>query len=174
VAIVPLVESGFPEPPTRGRNDIEVATGKAAVIAALSRAPAVGLSSAFEVEALGRGRGGLTRRLPDPWPHDRNGLAGELQRLYVDLERGGHLSHDDRRASFRCLICLAWPDMTTHIVEGVVEGRLARSLDRTASFAACFVPDGERGVLASLDKQRRRACSAQERAIRLLRDEMLG
>ena len=171
VEILSLVDVAWPEPRTRGRDLAEIATGKAAVIAAYTNRPTVGIAASFEIDALRRYSGGGPRRhFPDPWPHSEEQLVSELNHACEELDRCGYLGPDDRGAYFHCVMCLAWPDAETRMFESFVDGQIAPAIaEGAATFGHYFVPDGEQMTLAQMDSDRRSIYSHHKRAIRLVR-----
>lgn len=78
----------------------------------------LGDDSGLEVDALGGAPGVQSNRWAGP-----NTTAADRNRLL--LERLKDLPGDQRGARFRCVIALIGPDGQEHLVDGVVEGRIA-------------------------------------------------
>ncbi|HEX8231397.1 MAG TPA: RdgB/HAM1 family non-canonical purine NTP pyrophosphatase [Chloroflexia bacterium] len=100
----------------------------------------LGDDSGLEVDAMDGGPGVHSNRWAGP-----NTNAADRNRLL--LERLENVPDEARTARFRCAIALIEPDGTEHIVEGTVEGRIARELRGSGGFGydpLFELPDGRR------------------------------
>ncbi|MDQ5823887.1 MAG: RdgB/HAM1 family non-canonical purine NTP pyrophosphatase [Chloroflexota bacterium] len=100
----------------------------------------LGDDSGLEVDAMDGGPGVHSNRWAGP-----NTNAADRNRLL--LERLANVPDEARTARFRCAIALIEPDGTEHLVEGTVEGRIARELRGSGGFGydpLFELPDGRR------------------------------
>jgi XTP/dITP diphosphohydrolase len=88
----------------------ENAIAKALAVALASGLPALGDDSGLEVDALDGGPGVLSARL----------AASDGERIATLLARLANAG--DRRARFRCVVALAWPDGRVETAEGTCAG----------------------------------------------------
>jgi XTP/dITP diphosphohydrolase len=129
----------------------------------------LGDDSGLEVDALGGAPGVHSNRWagPNTTAEDRNHLL--LQRLEK-------VPDDQRTARFRCVIALISPDGQEHIVEGTVEGRIARDIVGSGGFGydpIFELPGGKR--MAQLTPDEKNALShrgvAGKRVVEVLKSE---
>src|SRR5262245_23248325 len=80
IEMASLTDAGLPEPSSGSTRDpLHIATRKAAVVAALTTTPAVGLARGFYIDPMLRwGGGGPQWSWPVPWPYESEALAAEL------------------------------------------------------------------------------------------------
>jgi XTP/dITP diphosphohydrolase len=97
---------------------------KARVYAEQSSLLTLADDSGLEVEAL-QGRPGVhsARYAPDS--------PARIQKLLAEMQ---NVPDDQRRAQFRCVICLAWPDGRTAITQGSCPGWIAHEPRGTHGF----------------------------------------
>lgn len=100
----------------------------------------LGDDSGLEVDALGGAPGIYSNRWagPNTTASDRNSYL---------LERLKDTPDEERTARFRCVIALVSPDGGEHLVEGVVEGRIAHEPEGSGGFGydpVFELPDGRR------------------------------
>jgi XTP/dITP diphosphohydrolase len=149
---------GVSLPEETGTTYVENAAAKARAAALATGLPALADDSGLEVDALGGAPGVRSARFAES-------DAARIRRLLTALV--GAL---DRRARFRCVVVLAWPDGREDDAEGVVEGRiaLAEAGERGFGYDPIFVA-GELGVTfaaaTAADKAR---VSHRARAVRAL------
>jgi XTP/dITP diphosphohydrolase len=111
----------------------------------------LGDDSGLEVDALGGGPGVQSNRWAGP------GTTVDTRNMRL-LEVLNEVPDERRTARFRCVIALIAPDGTEHIVEGVVEGRIAREPKGSGGFGydPLFVlEDGRRMSELSPDEKNR-------------------
>ena len=168
-----LTDVGLPEPSGSTRGPLQSATRKAAVVAAVTATPAVGLARGFYIDPMLRwGGGGPQWSWPLPWPHQNDALAAELWEAHHALDGMGYCGPDDRGAYFRTLLCLAWPDAHSLTFEGRAPGQFGvyghrhKPDDLVADY---FVPDDETVPLASLMDEARQLSPDQEQAFEAFR-----
>ena len=147
---------GLPE--EDGVTYVENALLKARAVAAATRLPALADDSGLEVDALSGAPGVRSARFA---PTD----AARIARL-LDALRGAV----DRRARFRCVVALAWPDGRTEHAEGVCTGRIAERADGVGGFGydPVFVADELGRTFAAATREEKARVSHRARAVRAL------
>src|SRR5215510_5457240 len=107
VEVMSLTDVGLPEPSGSARDPLRNATRKAAVVAAITYTPAIGLARWFHIDPLVRwGGGGPQWSWSIPWPYENEVLATELWEAHHALSGMGYCGPNDRGAYFRTLLCL--------------------------------------------------------------------
>ncbi|MEA2717277.1 MAG: XTP/dITP diphosphohydrolase [Actinomycetota bacterium] len=169
--LLPDVEL-VPRPPAVGEVDETEDTLegnarlKARAVASVAGEPAVADDTGLEVDALGGRPGVLAAR-----------FAGEAA-TYADnvalllAELSGWSSPGDRRARFRTVALVAWPDGREVVAHGVVEGHIALEARGGGGFGydPVFVPDGGDGrTFAEMTAEEKAAVSHRARAFGALR-----
>jgi XTP/dITP diphosphohydrolase len=136
---------------------------KARAVAQVLGVPAIADDSGIEVDALDGGPGPRSARFAGEGASDTDNLA-KLIGLVAEMEP------DARRARYRCVAAIAWPDGRTMHAEGACEGTLIRQPrgDRGFGYDPVFVPQGERRTMAELGDQEKDAVSHRGRAFRAL------
>jgi XTP/dITP diphosphohydrolase len=175
-SVLSLTDVCLPEPSGAGTTALDYATRKASAVAWFSNMPALGFAQDFCISPLLR----YSDDCPKwtwPLPHScaSSKIYAEIKKADDELNRGGYCGPDDRGAFFRCVLCLAWPDMENLVLEARIEGQLGtiglrESPNSTDVFTDYFVPDGEARTINSLPRAARKRYSAFRRAIALLRD----
>ena len=133
---------------------------KAAAIVAATGEPAVADDTGLEVSALGGAPGVHTARFAGPsasYADNRRKLLSSLTGV------------EDRRARFRTVAMVVWPDGAELAVEGTCDGTIAAAERGTAGFGydAVFVPDeGDGRTFAEMSDAEKHALSARGRAFR--------
>jgi XTP/dITP diphosphohydrolase len=133
------------------------AVAKARAVAAATALPALGEDSGLEVEALGGAPGIHSAR----WaPTDRERVAKLLDALRAATGAA-------RRARFRCVAALVWPDGRTITAEGECAGRIAGAPVGRGGFGydPVFVPDGLDETFAAAAAEVKQRLSHRARAI---------
>lgn len=157
----PLPE-GVTMPEETGSTYEENAALKACTIAAQLRLPALADDSGLEVDAL-EGQPGV--------------YSARFGGVQSDLERNTYLldklrDKEDRRARFRSVVILAYPDGDMESYEGTVEGHLLEGPRGSGGFGydPLFVPEGETQgrTLAELSVEEKRAVSHRGAALQQL------
>jgi XTP/dITP diphosphohydrolase len=152
----------LPEPVEDGATLLDNARIKARAVMAATGEPAVADDTGLEVEALGGAPGVFTAR-----------YAGE-DATYEDnwrklLSELGDRS--DRRARWRTVALVAWPDGSETWQEGTCDGTIAPTARGNNGFGydPVFVPDeGDGRTFAELDPDEKNALSHRGRAFRAL------
>ncbi len=135
---------------------------KAVAIATATGQPAVADDTGLEVDALGGRPGVHTAR----YAGERATYADNRARLLGELAGA-----DDRRARFRTVAAVVWPDGRELLVDGVCDGTIARQARGSGGFGydAVFVPDGGDGrTFAETDEAAKHRLSSRGRAFRAL------
>jgi XTP/dITP diphosphohydrolase len=145
---------------------------KARALAAATGEAAVADDTGLEVDALGGAPGVWSARYSGEGATYESNVA----KLLAELERVGAVGVD-RRARFRTVALVAWPDGAEVAAEGVVEGVIADSPRGTAGFGydPVFVPLGEGTdgrTFAELSADEKAAVSHRGRAFRALADRL--
>jgi XTP/dITP diphosphohydrolase len=178
IEVASLTDVGLPEPSGSSRDPLRNATRKAAVVAALTTTPAVGLARGFYIDPLLRwGGGGPQWSWPLPWTRESDALAAELWEAHHALDGMGYCGPDDRGAYFRTVLCLVWPDAQSQTFEGRAAGQFGvlghrhKPGDLVADY---FVPDGETVPLASLTDESRQLFPDQDQAFDAFRKALFA
>ena len=139
---------------------------KAAAIAAATGAAAVADDTGLEVDALGGRPGVRTAR------YAGDGASDAANRALLLRELG---AATDRRARFRTVAMVVWPDGRELAVDGTCEGAIATTERGTGGFGydAVFVPDDGRGAtFAEMGAAAKHSMSHRGRAFRALLDAL--
>jgi XTP/dITP diphosphohydrolase len=141
---------------------------KAAAIAAATGEAAVADDTGLEVVALGGRPGVHTGR----YAGDHATYAENRAKLLAELA-----DVEDRRARFRTVAVVVWPDGQELAAEGVCDGRIATAERGTRGFGydPLFVPEGGGGrTFAEMSDGDKHALSHRGRAFRALVDALAG
>jgi XTP/dITP diphosphohydrolase len=113
---------------------------KAVALASATGLPAVADDTGLEVEALGGAPGVYSARFAG----EGSTYADNVAMLVAELARVGAVTPDSRRARFRSVAFVAWPDGTELWVEGEVSGVIAPDPRGDGGFGydPLFAPDG--------------------------------
>jgi XTP/dITP diphosphohydrolase len=145
---------------------------KAQAVADATNLPAVADDTGLEVDALGGAPGVYSAR----YAGDDVTYADNVAKLLTDLaalDDGG----GERRARFRTVALVTFPDGGEIWAEGTVDGRIAAFPKGTGGFGydAVFVPDeGDGRTFAEMAPDEKNAVSHRGRAFRSLADELAG
>jgi len=153
-----------------GDTLLENARLKAQAVAAFAGLPAVADDTGLEVDALGGDPGVRTARYAGEGASYADNVAKLLSELSALPDRGG-----GRRARFRTVALVWFPDGTEVWAEGLVEGVIADEARGTAGFGydPVFVPDGGDGrTFAEMDGPEKHQTSHRGRAFRALGDRL--
>lgn len=161
--LAPVVEDGA----TFDDNAVKKARAFAEATLMLTLADDSGL----EVKALGGAPGVRSARFAGEHATDAENNAALLRALE-------EVSHDERLARFRCILCLVDPwapgGAATTTVQGTCEGRIALSPKGAGGFGydpLFLVGDGDR-TIAELSDQEKNAISHRARAVQELRNRI--
>jgi XTP/dITP diphosphohydrolase len=134
---------------------------KAGAVAAATGSPAIADDTGLEVEALGGAPGVRTGRFARVGATDRENWTKLLDALSGVQER---------RARFRTVALVAWPDGSEVWAEGTCDGEIAE-LPRGArgwGYDSVFVPLGDHRTFAEMSLEEKDALSHRGRALRAL------
>ena len=169
---------GLPEPAETGTTFAENALIKARAAAEAAQLPALADDSGLSVAALG-GRPGVYTA---DWA-ERQWFEGEVGRdWYMAMGKVEGLLCEqgpgvDRSAWFSCVLALAWPDGTSAVYEGRVDGTLTWPPRGTLGFGydPVFVPVGGALTFAELDPAEKHRISHRAAAFaKLVADQFPG
>ena len=133
---------------------------KAEALCLAAGEPALADDTGLEVLALGGAPGVLSARFAGP----AASYADNVAKLLRDLD-----GVDDRRARFRTVIVVVFPDGREVVAEGSVDGTIATAARGGAGFGydPVFVPDGGDGrTFAEMSAAEKNAVSHRGRAVR--------
>ncbi|MCY1703302.1 RdgB/HAM1 family non-canonical purine NTP pyrophosphatase [Deinococcus sp. SL84] len=157
--LMPL-PAGIAMPEETGTTYEENASLKACTIATRLGLPALADDSGIEVDALDGQPGVYSARFGD--------CASDTERNTYLLDRLRGKS--DRRAHFRSVVILAYPDGDMECYEGVVSGTLLEGPRGTQGFGydPLFVPDGETRSFGEMSVEEKRPLSHRGLALKKL------
>lgn len=152
--------AGITMPAETGTTYEENASLKACTVAARLGLPALADDSGLEVDALDGQPGVYSARFGG------NVTDNERNALLLDKLRG----KADRRARFRAVVILAYPDGDMEVYGGEVGGTLLEGPRGQGGFGydPLFVPDGETRTLAEMTLVEKRALSHRGAALQQL------
>ena len=164
VEIVSAAALGLPEPPEIETTFLGNARIKAQAAARASGLPALADDSGIEVEALGGAPGVHTADWAET-AHGRN-FTQAMTRTWkaLEAERAEH----PRRAQFRCVLVLAWPDGHDEVFEGTIAGRCVWPVRGFIGhgYDPMFEPDGYDQTFGEMDRWAKNALSHRGAAMR--------
>jgi XTP/dITP diphosphohydrolase len=140
---------------------------KAVAIAHAVGEPAVADDTGLEVDALGGAPGVRSAR----YAGEDATYADNVARLLAELAAVDARTPKQRRARFRTVALVRWPDGTEVAVDGVVDGHLTLDPRGEAGFGydPLFVPDdGDGRTFAEMTSAEKHAVSHRGRAFRAL------
>ena len=152
----------IPEPVEDADTLLGNARIKARAVVAATGEPAVADDTGLEVDALGGAPGVLTAR----YAGDDVTYEDNWRKLLRELG-----DSTDRRAVWRTVALVAWPDGSETWAEGTCEGTIVREARGTEGFGydPVFVPDeGDGRTFAELTREEKNAVSHRGRAFRSL------
>nr|BAL52974.1 nucleoside-triphosphatase [uncultured Acetothermia bacterium]BAL59242.1 nucleoside-triphosphatase [Candidatus Acetothermum autotrophicum] len=158
VRLLTCRECSFSDVLEDGRTFEENARKKAREICAETGLPVLAEDSGLEVPALGGAPGVQSARFAGPHKDDR----ANIEKLLDVMRNIG-----DRRAWFRCVAVLAFPDGQECVSEGILEGKIAHAPAGAWGFGydPIFIPDGFSSTLAELEPQMKNKISHRRRAL---------
>lgn len=141
-----------------GKTFAENARKKAQEICAQTGLPVLAEDSGLEVHALGGAPGVESARFAGVHKDNRANIEKLLEMLK---------DKEDRRARFRCVAVLVFPDGREFLSEGVLEGQITRSPRGTGGFGydPVFIPHGYAQTLAELGPEIKNRISHRRRAL---------
>jgi XTP/dITP diphosphohydrolase len=138
--VVSAGDLGLPEPDETGTTFIENARIKAHASAQGSGLPSLADDSGLCVDALGGDPGVYTAN----WAGPGRDFSVGMRRVEDSLQAANATSPAERRGQFRATLCLAFPDGSERIYEGVAPGTLVWPPRGEIGFGfdPVFMPDG--------------------------------
>ena len=148
---------GIALPPESETSYADNAVAKARAVAIATGLPALGDDSGLEVDGLGGGPGVLSARYADT----------DAERVRKLLAALADAPADGRRARFRCVVAVVWPDGRTETAEGTAAGSIARTPRGEGGFGydPVFVPDELRCTFAEASREEKQRLSHRARAV---------
>ncbi len=149
-----------------GETLLDNARLKARALAGVTGLPAVADDTGLEVDALGGEPGVYSARYAGEGATYADNVAKLLASLAALVDVDG-----DRRARFRTVALVAWPDGTETWAEGSVEGTITPEVRGSAGFGydPVFVPDeGDGRTFAEMRPEEKHGLSHRGRAFRAL------
>jgi XTP/dITP diphosphohydrolase len=140
---------------------------KASAISGATGRPALADDTGFEVEALGGAPGVFAAR----YAGEHASYADNVAKVLAELARVGATEVGRRRARFRTVALLRWPDGRELVASGAVAGHVAARPSGAGGFGydPVFVPDeGDGRSFAAMAPAEKHAISHRGRAFRAL------
>jgi XTP/dITP diphosphohydrolase len=163
--------ASVPEVVEDGRTLVDNARLKARALADATGLPAVADDTGLEVMALDGTPGVHTARFAGPHAT----YADNVQKLLAELAARHVTGPEDRRATFRSVAFVAYPDGSEQWAEGVVDGTIADQASGSCGFGydPVFVPDeGDGRTFAEMTSSEKHALSHRGRAFRALAEQL--
>ena len=171
IAAVSMKTLGIPSPPETENSFEGNARIKAVHAMRRSGLAALAEDSGLEVEALGNAPGVATA----DWAEGPDGrdYGSAMDRIWTELEDGK--APFPRRARFRAVICIAWPDGESALFSGKVSGCLVWPPRGRGGFGydPMFVPDGSRRTFAEMTASKKSERSHRAQALKSLAKHFL-
>lgn len=154
---------GLEEPEETGATFAENARLKARAAADAAGMPALADDSGLAVAALDGAPGIRSAR----WAGPRKDFANAMAKIEDELQER---EAEDRRATFVCALCLAWPDGGDEVFEGRAEGALIWPPRGEHGFGydPMFVPDGYATTFGEMAPDLKHTLSHRARAFEKL------
>jgi XTP/dITP diphosphohydrolase len=163
--------SEVPDVDETGDTLLDNARLKARALCDATGMPAVSDDTGLEVEALGGAPGVYSARYSGPHASYQDNVA----KLLDELAKVGADSPDRRRATFRSVAMVAYPDGGEVWEDGKVEGTISLQAVGEAGFGydPIFAPDGFDGrTYAQMTSEEKHRISHRGRAFRALADRL--
>ncbi len=167
VAIVSAGELGLPSPEETGTTFAANATIKALAATRACGLPVLADDSGLSVHALDDQPGVYTADWEGP---SRDATVG-MKRIQDELAKRGVPPTDEaRRATFHCVLVLAWPDEHLEPFHGTCDGSIVWPIRGTGGhgYDPCFQPKGETRTTAEMSDAEKNAISHRGSAFRMM------
>jgi len=160
----------LPEPEETGATFEENAELKATAAAKVAGRPALADDSGVAVHALLGEPGIQTGR----WAGDERDFDIARRRVQQRLEELG--PETSRRATYVCVLCVAWPDGRTRTFRGETSGILVWPIrgDLGHGFEPMFLPDGYAITYGEMPPEQRLRVNARAAAMRMLKASLFS
>jgi XTP/dITP diphosphohydrolase len=170
VRLIFAKDIGLPEPDETGPTFEANAELKAVAAARATGRPAVADDSGVAVHALAGEPGIHTGR----WAGEGRDFELARGRVQERLDEIG--PNVSRRATYICVLCVAWPDGHTRIFRGEALGMLVWPIrgDLGDGFEPMFLPDGYAITYGEMTPQQRLRVNARAAAMRQLKEVLFG
>ena len=168
---VDLVGAGdfdLPEPEETGATYEANAELKAVAAAKVTGCPAIADDSGVSVDALGGEPGIYTGR----WAGSDRNFDVARRRVEARLAELGPSA--SRRATYVCVLCVAWPDGKRRVFRGDTRGTLVWPIrgELGSGFEPMFLPDGYAVTYGEMTAEQRKRVNARAQAMRALVEAM--
>jgi len=170
LSLVPRPED-VPDVDETGETLEDNARLKAVALCDATGRAAVADDTGLEVDALGGAPGVYSAR----YSGEGATYADNVAKLVTELERVGAVTAGDRRARFRSVAFVAWPDGRELWVEGEVTGTITTEPRGEGGFGydPVFAPDGFDGrTFAEMSPEEKHLISHRGRAFRALAEQL--
>jgi XTP/dITP diphosphohydrolase len=144
---------------------------KASAIAAATGCAALADDTGLEVDALGGEPGVRSAR----YAGEPSDAEANIEKLLNELKAVGATTVQQRRARFRTVVLVQWPDGSETVAMGAVEGHIAieRIGDGGFGYDPIFIPDEGNGrTFAQMSADEKHSMSHRGRALRTLAKEL--
>jgi XTP/dITP diphosphohydrolase len=144
---------------------------KASEIAAATGCAALADDTGLEVDALGGEPGVRSAR----YAGEPSDAEANIEKLLDELRAVGATTVQQRRARFRTVVLVQWPDGSETVAMGAVEGHIAieRIGDGGFGYDPVFIPDEGNGrTFAQMSADEKHSMSHRGRALRTLAKEL--
>ena len=144
---------------------------KASAIAAATGCAALADDTGLEVDALGGEPGVRSAR----YAGEPSDAEANIEKLLNELRAVGATTVQQRRARFRTVVLVQWPDGSETVAMGAVEGHIAieRIGDGGFGYDPIFIPDEGNGrTFAQMSADEKHSMSHRGRALRTLAKEL--
>jgi XTP/dITP diphosphohydrolase len=143
---------------------------KARALVELTGIAALADDTGLEVDALAGAPGVRSARFAGEGATYEENVA----KLLDELEKAGAVDENDRRARFRTIVVVCFPDGGEIMAEGVVEGSIVPERRGSGGFGydPVFVPEGYERTFAEMEPQEKHALSHRGRALSALALEL--
>lgn len=165
VTVLSAGDLNLPEPEETATTFAGNAAIKALAAARATGLPALADDSGLCVSALGGAPGIYSAR----WAGPNKDFPAAMARI----EDG--IGSDERDAWFICVLCLAYPDGTTHSFEGRVDGSITWPPrgEKGHGYDPIFTPTGESRTFAEMAEAEKNAISHRARAFQAFKQACL-
>lgn len=163
-----LIEPEETEDTFRGNAEL-----KALTAARAAKEPALADDSGLSCDGLSGAPGIYSARWAGPEKDFKAAMRKVEEGLKAETTPDGEV---DRRASFVCVLSLAWPDGHVESFEGIVRGQLVFPPRGELGFGydPIFVPEGETETFGEMDPAKKHAMSHRAVAFARLREFLAG
>ncbi|MGV4875913.1 RdgB/HAM1 family non-canonical purine NTP pyrophosphatase [Acetobacter indonesiensis] len=165
ITVLSAGDLNLPEPDETETTFAGNAALKAVAAAKATNLPALSDDSGLCVSALGGAPGIYSAR----WAGPDKDFPAAMARIHDGI------GPDERDAWFICVLCLAFPDGTTHLFEGRVNGQITWPPrgEKGHGYDPIFTPEGETRTFAEMEEAEKNAISHRARAFKALRESCL-